>query len=109
MAKTINKSIKEYIALLRKNYSDIECIYLFGSYSKGKATEDSDIDIALVFKELDDSARFDLQVKLMMLASRIDTRIEPHPISLDDFNSGNPFVNEIKMNGLKIEPDITVA
>ncbi len=51
-----------------------------------------DIDLALIFSDLDSSNRFDIQVQLMMLASQIDTRIEPHPISHDDFQSNNPFV-----------------
>jgi predicted nucleotidyltransferase len=75
---------------------------LFGSYAKGKSTDDSDIDIALIFKNLDDSKRFDIQVQLMLLAAQIDSRIEPHPISHEDFNSGNPFVVEIKKTGIEV-------
>jgi len=37
----------------------------------------------------------------MLLAAKIDSRIEPHPISHEDFNSGNPFVDEIKRTGIK--------
>jgi hypothetical protein len=57
--------------------------------------------LALIFKNLHDSKRFDLQVQLMLLASQIDTRIEPHPISSDDFYSDNPFVVEIKKTGFE--------
>jgi hypothetical protein len=38
----------------------------------------------------------------MLLASQIDTRIEPHPISHNDFHSDNPFVVEIKKTGFEI-------
>jgi hypothetical protein len=38
----------------------------------------------------------------MLLASQIDTRIEPHPISHKDFHSDNPFVVEIKKTGFEI-------
>jgi predicted nucleotidyltransferase len=103
MDKAINKSIENYIKLIRDKYTNIESAYLFGSYAKGKSTKDSDIDLALIFRELDDAERFDIQVQLMLLASKIDLRIEPHPISYDDFYSGNPFVNEIQKTGLKIE------
>jgi len=102
MDKSIDLSITKYLELIREKYTEIESVYLFGSYAKGKSTEDSDIDLALIFKNLDDSLRFDIQVQLMLLASKIDSRIEPHPISLADFNSGNPFVVEIKKTGIEI-------
>ncbi|MFA6403259.1 MAG: nucleotidyltransferase domain-containing protein [Salinivirgaceae bacterium] len=102
MDKNINIAVAKYLELIKEKYSDIESAYLFGSYAKGKSNDDSDIDLALIFTHLDDSRRFDIQVQLMLLAANIDSRIEPHPISLDDFNSGNPFVVEIKKTGIEI-------
>ena len=102
MDKNIDYAIAKYLDLIKSKFSEIESAYIFGSYAKGKFTEDSDIDIALIFSNLDDSKRFDIQVQLMLLAAKIDTRIEPHPISFEDFNSGNPFVVEIKKTGIKI-------
>lgn len=102
MDKNIDIAIAKYLELIKNKYSDIERVYLFGSYAKGKSTDESDIDIALIFKNLDDSLRFEIQVQLMLLAAEIDSRIEPHPISLEDFNSGNPFVVEIKKSGIEI-------
>jgi len=101
MDKTINKSIIDYIRLIQQKYPDIESVYVFGSYARGTYNQDSDIDLALIFKSLDDSMRFDVQVQLMLLASQIDTRIEPHPISYDDFCSDTPFVAEIKKSGFE--------
>lgn len=102
MDKNIDTTIAKYLKLIKAKYSNIEKVYLFGSYAKGKSTDDSDIDIALVFTNLDDSKRFDIQVQLMMLAAQIDSRIEPHPISHNDFNSENPFVAEIKKTGIEV-------
>ena len=102
MDKNIDIAIAKYIDLLKEKYTDIESVYIFGSYAKGKSTEDSDIDLALIFKSLDDSRRFELQVQLMLLAAQIDSRIEPHPISHDDFISGNPFAVEIKKTGIEV-------
>lgn len=102
MDKNIDIAITEYINLIKEKYSNIESAYLFGSYAKGKSTDDSDIDLALIFTNFDDSLRFELQVQLMLLAAKIDSRIEPHPISLEDFNSGSPFVAEIKRTGIQI-------
>ncbi len=102
MDKAINKAITDYIKLIQDKYNGLVSVYVFGSHAKGDTNKDSDIDLALIFKQLDDSKRFDIQVQLMLLASQIDTRIEPHPISQDDFYSGNPFVVEIKKTGFEI-------
>ena len=102
MDKTINKKITSYIKLIKEKYTDFECVYVFGSYARGNPKQDSDIDLALIFRNLVDSKRFDLQVQLMLLASQIDTRIEPHPISHDDFYSENPFAVEIKKTGIEL-------
>jgi len=102
MDKNIDTTITKYFDLIKEKFTNIEKVYVFGSYAKGKSTEDSDIDLALIFSNLDDSKRFDIQVQLMMLAAQIDSRIEPHPISLNDFDSGNPFVVEIKKTGFEV-------
>jgi predicted nucleotidyltransferase len=102
MDKDINITIGKYLTVVKERYPDIQFAYLFGSYAKGKSNDESDIDIALIFLHLEDSKRFDVQVQLMIIAADIDTRIEPHPISIEDFNSGNPFVAEIKKNGIKL-------
>ena len=42
----------------------------------------------------------------MILATKFDSRIEPHPISNSDINSNNPFVSEILKTGIEINPRI---
>ncbi|WP_158858484.1 nucleotidyltransferase domain-containing protein [Lunatibacter salilacus] len=100
MDKSIDFAVTTYLDLINEKFPDIERVYLFGSYATGKSTEDSDIDLAVIFKTLDDSIRFDIQVQLMLLAAKIDSRIDP--ISKEDFNSGNPLVNEIKKTGIEL-------
>ncbi len=102
MDKNIDIAIAKYLDLIKEKFSNVESAYLFGSYAKGKFTDDSDIDLALIFTDLDDSKRFEMQVQLILLAAKIDSRIEPHPISHEDFNSGNPFAVEIKKTGIRI-------
>lgn len=104
MDKKIDQSITSYLELIKKSYDNLETAYLFGSYVKGNFSNESDIDIALIFKNLDNSKRFDLQVQLMILATQIDSRIEPHPISHQDFYSGSPFAVEIRRTGIELLP-----
>ncbi|MCB2184696.1 MAG: nucleotidyltransferase domain-containing protein [Desulfobulbaceae bacterium] len=91
---------RKYTDFLRKNKPGITKVYIFGSCVKGTASENSDIDLAIVFDTFFDS--FDMQVELMKLRRNFDTRIEPHPFKEMDFNMSNPFANEILNNGIEM-------
>jgi predicted nucleotidyltransferase len=103
--KGINKEIADivdkYIAIVKENY-DVVAIILFGSYAKGTENEDSDIDIAVVTDDIK-TDKFDEEVKLTLLRRKIDSRIEPHIIKVDDYeNDETPFVVEVKNTGIKV-------
>jgi predicted nucleotidyltransferase len=89
-----------YAVFLRETNPGIKKIYVFGSFAKGTYHDNSDIDMAIIFDHLSDS--FEMQVELMKMRRKFDTRIEPHPFSETDFNESNPLTNEIKKNGLLI-------
>ena len=63
-------------------------------------TADGDIDLAIVLDNLSNS--FTMQIQLMKLSRKFDTRIEPHPFDESDFNTSNPLANEILNKGIKI-------
>jgi predicted nucleotidyltransferase len=77
---------------------------LFGSYAKGNFNEDSDIDIAVVFEDFNNT--MDMQLELMRLRRKIDSRIEPHPFREIDFEPSNPIVNEILKYGHEIKNNV---
>ena len=102
--KTINKdilnSINEFIKKVKQQYNVTEII-LFGSYAKGTEHEDSDIDIAIISDDFDDI--YDCMAKLMGITWNIDARIEPHIISIADYeNDETPFVVEVKSTEIKV-------
>ena len=103
MDKSIDSIIQNYIDTLNQQKIGLASAYLFGSYASDKQRINSDIDIALVLNELTDNQVFNTQVKLMMIASKIDNKIEPHPISVQDLNSNNPFATEIIKTGIKLK------
>lgn len=90
---------RRYASTLRANFDYIRII-LFGSYVKGNYNDDSDIDIAVVFKDY--SNLIDIQLELMRLRRKIDSRIEPHPFRESEFELSNPIVNEILKYGQEI-------
>ena len=96
----IMKSIQKYIEKISKYYK-IDAIILFGSYAKGNENEDSDIDIAIISSDFKDV--IDDGAKRIGLTWKIDTRIEPHPITTEDFkNVSNPFIKEVLDTGIKV-------
>lgn len=93
--------VNKYIEIVNKNYNVI-AIILFGSYAKGTQREDSDIDIAIITDDIK-TDKFDEQVNLKQLRNDIDCRIEPHIISIEDYeNDETPFVVEVKNTGIKV-------
>ncbi len=102
--RTINKdiidSINKFKVEIEKRYN-VTAIILFGSYAKGTANEDSDIDIAVVSDDFEDI--YDCMAVLMGMTWDIDARIEPHPIKTEDFEKvSNPFVKEVVDTGIKV-------
>ena len=96
----IMESIKRYIEKISQYYK-IEAIILFGSYAKGTENEDSDIDIAIISSDFSDI--IEDGAKLIGLTWKIDTRIEPHPITTEDYKKvSNPFVREVVDTGIKV-------
>ena len=96
----IMESIKKYIEKISQYYK-IEAIILFGSYAKGTENEDSDIDIAIISSDFSDI--IEDGAKLIGLTWKIDTRIEPHLITTEDYQKvSNPFVREVVDTGIKV-------
>lgn len=105
MDKRTNKNISDYIASIAEQNPRLLKAYLFGSYARQLDKPESDIDVALVIENLDDDEKFDLQIQLMLLATRFDSRIEPHTVSSNEFYSSNPFIAEIKKTERQLDND----
>ena len=68
-----------------KQLFPIKKMLLYGSYANGTATEDSDIDVAVVVDQTDHSKRIEITAKLFHAAFDIDTAIEPKCIFWDEY------------------------
>ncbi|TLU99211.1 nucleotidyltransferase domain-containing protein [Dyadobacter luticola] len=107
MDQKINNTIELYLSKVSQVEPGLVGAYLFGSYAKDNFRDESDIDIALIIDHLLDTERFDTQVRLMLLASEFDSRIEPHPISSEDLSSiSNPFAAEIRKTGVEYKINV---
>ena len=95
------KIISNYIETLLLNKINIHSAYLFGSFAKNNNHKDSDIDLAIVIDEVQNT--FETEVKLMTLRKNDETIIEPHVFEKTDFVKTNPFINEILSYGIQIK------
>jgi uncharacterized protein len=96
-AKKIARQFVE--ACLKKGIPVIEAI-LFGSFAKGYAGKNSDIDIALISSSFGNNIINN--ARQTALANYEFPDIEVHHFSPDEFQQESPFVNEIKRTGLRI-------
>ena len=87
----VNQYVYNVVSMLHP-----DMIVLYGSYAKGSATKESDIDIAVVYNNFTgdflETARL-----LYKLRRDIDDRIEPVLLDIKSDKSG--FVNEILKTG----------
>lgn len=104
----VTTEIKKYIQFIRTNI-EVDKIILFGSYAKGYATSESDIDVAIVSSEL---GKAPLLEKMNLFEWRYDADvmldIQPVPIGLQEYESNsNFFIREIKNTGIDITKDVS--
>jgi len=97
------KKIKKYIADIN-NVCPIDKAVLFGSYAKGIQVKDSDIDIAVFSRKINDSNRHKYMSLFLKHILKYKLDIQPVAFSLKDYDSKlDKFItDEIKKNGTVI-------
>jgi len=98
---------KEVILIIEKYSQELNRVislsgvYIFGSYSKDNFNEFSDIDVLVVSPDFLDDPVEDMQL-LMKHRRNVDRRIEPHPVTPEEFAKGNPFLDQIKKSLIQV-------
>jgi hypothetical protein len=77
--------INKYVNLLKKEGVDVSRVILFGSYAKGTAKPESDIDIAIISSQFGKNNLKEMMF-LRRIALKIDSHIEPLPFSPEDID-----------------------
>ncbi|MBN1472782.1 MAG: nucleotidyltransferase domain-containing protein [Syntrophaceae bacterium] len=95
-------SINRYINLLKQEGIDVSRAILFGSYAKGTAKPESDIDIAIVSSQFGKNNLKEMML-LRRIALRVDSHIEPLPFSPREINDRySTLAQEILKYGISI-------
>ncbi len=88
---------RRYKALVAEHFP-LQAFYLYGSYSKGDFTDESDIDVAAVVESLSDNYLQDC-ARLWTLRRKVSTLIEPVLLTPDP---NNPLYHAITHSGIEI-------
>jgi predicted nucleotidyltransferase len=75
---------------------------LFGSYAKGNATAQSDVDVCFFLDTYGGRRRVDVLKDLIRLAHRYDAYFEPTVFETFHLHNDNPFVKEVIRTGVDI-------
>lgn len=89
------EKVKRYSDLVKAHFP-VRMVILYGSYAKAMAREDSDIDVAVVVKEISEDF-LEAEVKLYKLRREVDERIEP--VLLEEGNDQSGFLELILKDG----------
>jgi len=87
--------VKAYAELVRQNF-DVRSVVLFGSYARGAARDESDIDVAVIVDRLD-IEWLAAATRLHRLAREIDINIEPIILQASRDRSG--FLEHVMKTG----------
>lgn len=99
----IVKEIDDYIVALGKNNVTFDKMFLFGSYAKGNAHPDSDLDIAVISKNFCQD-EIEAMIVLKKIATKVSDRIEPVAITPEMFSSKyEPLIGEIHKYGIQLQ------
>jgi predicted nucleotidyltransferase len=97
----IIKQVAKFASEIKKSGVHLRRVILYGSYARNQATENSDIDVAMVADEFCGSGFFDIDYFGDTLVKNI--LIHPKTYSTAYFEEGDPFIEEIKRTGIEID------
>ncbi|NLI93523.1 MAG: nucleotidyltransferase domain-containing protein [Peptococcaceae bacterium] len=100
--KTISETVKNYADDVR-HVMPVDKVVLFGSYAKGTATEQSDIDICFFLQSFEGKNRVEILTDLLRLSDKYrGIYFEPTAFPTEEIERGNPFVKEILRTGIEV-------
>jgi len=96
--------IKEFVNALKQEGITIDRVILYGSYARGHALPDSDIDVAVISKDFGKD-RVEEGMVLFRIAGKIDPRLEPVPFSTKMYEKDTwiPLIYEIREEGEELK------
>ena len=103
--RKIKTIVKNFVKAVKNHDIKVEIAILYGSYAKGIAGEDSDIDIAIFSSDFGKD-KFEEAILLKKISEEVYLGISPEPYSLEEYNkaSQNEFLYQEIIRKGKIIP-----
>jgi predicted nucleotidyltransferase len=99
--ETVIETVRNYAREIEEQGVHLREVILYGSFAKGTQHEWSDIDVALVADEFE-GLPDDLDLFLRVGIKKPYIRIESNTYPTDYFREEDPFIREIKKDGIVI-------
>jgi predicted nucleotidyltransferase len=100
--EVVRKAAREYADDVRAALP-VDRAVLFGSYAKGCADEQSDVDICFFLRDFGGRTRFNIIGRLLELCGHFKGfYFEPIAFETSEIARGNPFVVEVLRTGVEI-------
>lgn len=101
--KEIIEKVKEFVKELKRHKIRVKKVIIYGSRVSGRARTHSDIDVAIISPDFGKDS-FKEGALLFEIASKIDPRIEPVPVSLKSYVNDTwiPLIYEIRKSGKEL-------
>jgi predicted nucleotidyltransferase len=105
---TVVNAVRQYLAVLPTVGIHASRAVLYGSFARGEADQDSDIDLVVIAPEFDVGCDSDVIKRLWETTILADVRIEPIPCGEREWESGDgrPILEIARREGVVIEADV---
>ena len=100
---TIIEQVTSFAREVKDSGIKLREVYLFGSFVSGKPTRNSDIDLALAADDFSGVGFEDVKKFGRIIIKTAYKKIEPITYPTSYFKKGDPFIDEIKRTGIRIE------
>jgi len=96
------ETVENYVREIEAHGVRLNTVIMYGSFAKGTHHKWSDIDVALVADEFTGLGYVDLDLLGYIGIKKPYVRIEAKTYPTDYFCAGDPFIEEIKKDGILI-------
>ena len=95
--------VRAYVRILIQAGIPISRAFLYGSFARGEAHEDSDIDVMLLSDSFDNADDLCLS-KPLLYTTKVDHRIEPISIGSERYRTDDisPIIEIVRREGIEI-------
>lgn len=101
LPKLITSQIKDYVRVLREDNLPVSRVIVFGSYAKGLARKNSDIDICVISPRFTDS--FSALQYLWRKKKKNHLDLEPIGLSPKGLRAKTSLASEIQATGINLK------